>query len=114
MFERIEAIHMRHTKKLVAGSLIGLAACTPFALAPGAEQVRVTNVAGDVANCAAVGNLSVPKDADGLVDIGRALGQFKNQTVGLGGNVAFVTEGLISIPTAGVAYHCPARSGTGT
>jgi len=73
MFERIEAIQMRHTKKLVAGSLIGLAACTPF----------------------------------GLVDIGRALGQFKNQTVGLSGNVAFVTEGFPSIPSAGVAYHCP-------
>ena len=105
---------MRHTKKVVAGCLIGLAACTPLILAPGAAQVRVTSVAGDVVNCAAVGNLRVSKDADGLVDIAHALGQFKNQTVGLGGNVAFVTEGMPSIPTAGVAYHCPTRSGAGT
>jgi hypothetical protein len=28
--------------------------------------------------------------------------------------VAFVTEGTPGVPTAGVAYHCPARSGAGT
>jgi hypothetical protein len=28
--------------------------------------------------------------------------------------VAFVTEGMLDIPTAGVAYHCPSRPGAGT
>jgi hypothetical protein len=105
---------MRHAKRFVAGCLIGLAACTPFVLAPGAEQVRVTNVAGEVVDCAPVGNLRVPKDASGLLDVAHALGQLKNQAVGLGGNVAFVTEGTPGMPTAGVAYHCPSRSGAGT
>jgi hypothetical protein len=100
--------------RFVAGCVIGLAACTPFVLAPGAEQVRVTNVAGDVVDCAPVGNLRVPKDAGGVVDAAHALDQLKNQTVGLGGNVAFVTEGMLDIPTAGVAYHCPSRLGAGT
>ena len=105
---------MRHTKWFVAGCLVGLASCTPVVLAPGAEQVRVTNVAGDVVDCAPVGNLRVPKDANGVVDFVHALGQLKNQTVGLGGNLAFVTEGTPSVPAAGVAYHCPSQSGAGT
>jgi hypothetical protein len=105
---------MRHAKCFVAGCLVGLAACTPVLLAPGAEQVRVTNVATDVVDCAPVGNLRVPKDVNGAVDFVHALGQLKNQAVGLGGNLAFVTEGTPSVPTAGVAYHCPSRSGAGT
>jgi hypothetical protein len=38
----------------------------------------------------------------------------KNQTVGLGGNAAFVTEGTLRMPQAGVAYKCPSRSGAGS
>jgi hypothetical protein len=105
---------MRHTKSLLAVCLFGIPACTPFVLAPGAEQVRVTNVSTDVVDCAPVGNIQVPKDANGLVDIGHTVGQLKNQTIGLGGNVAFVTEGTPSFPTAGVAYHCPSRAVSGT
>jgi hypothetical protein len=99
---------MVHFKWLVVGSLIGLPACVPFfALAPGAELVRVTNVPADVAGCAPVGNIQVPRSADGLVAIHHALGQMKNQAVGFGGNAAFVTEGTLGIPLAGVAYLCP-------
>jgi hypothetical protein len=107
---------MHHTKVFVAACLAGLSACTPlsFALAPGAEQVQVTNVAADVSNCTPVGNVEVPKDADGFVAVGYASGQLKNQTVGLGGNVAFVTDGTLSIPQAGIAYRCPSQAGAGT
>ena len=104
---------MRHTKTLMSGCLMSLAACTPFVLAPGAAEVRVTNLPADAVGCAPVGNIRVQKDANGLVDISRAGGQLKNQTVGLGGNLAFITEGSPGMPMAGVAYNCPARSPAG-
>ena len=100
---------MLHIKWLVVGCLSGLSACSlvPFALAPGAEQVRVTNVAADVAGCAPVGNIQLSRDADGFVPIAHAVGKLKNQAIGFGGNVAFVTDGTPDFPTAGIAYHCP-------
>jgi len=76
-------------------------------LAPGADQVRLTNKAADVGMCKALGNIQVPKNDNGLVDGGSAQNQFRNQVVGLGGNVALVTEGFLSIPIVGIAYHCP-------
>jgi hypothetical protein len=54
----------------------------------------------------AVGNLQVPKNELGNVDLLNAQAQFRNQTVGLGGNAAFVTEGSVNTPVVGVAYHC--------
>jgi hypothetical protein len=83
--------------------------CTPaqFNLAPGAADVRVTNSVADVNGCAPVGNIELPKDGKGLLDDpNHALGQLKNQVVGLGGNAAFVSEGTLAIPQAGVAYRC--------
>ena len=76
-------------------------------LAPGADQIRLTNKASDVGSCKALGNIQVPKNAQGLVDGASAQNQFRNQAVGLGSNVALVTEGFISIPVAGIAYRCP-------
>jgi hypothetical protein len=76
-------------------------------LAPGADQVRLTNKPADVEVCKALGNIQVPKDNQGLVDGASAQNQFRNQAVGLGGNVALVTEGFVSTPVAGIAYHCP-------
>jgi hypothetical protein len=84
---------------------IFLGACVT--LAPGADQVRITNKASDVATCKALGNIQVPKSAQGLVDGASAQNQFRNQAVGLGSNVALVTEGFESIPVAGIAYRCP-------
>jgi hypothetical protein len=98
---------MRQPKVLIVCCLSGLAACTPLVLAPGAAQVQVTNKARDVAGCAPVGNLRVPKDANGLLDAYRAVDHIKNQTIGLGGNVAVGTEGTLRMPQVGVAYKCP-------
>lgn len=102
---------MSHTKIVIALCLAALWSCAPlpFALAPGAEQVLVTNVAADVAGCATVGNIQVPRDGDGFVRVNFALGQMKNQAIGLGGNAVFVTDGTTKIPEAGVAYQCPER-----
>ena len=105
---------MRQPKVFIVCCLSGLTACTPFVLAPGAAQVQVTNEARDVAGCAPVGNLRVPKDTNGLLDAYRAVDHMKNETIGLGGNVALVTEGTPRMPQVGVAYKCPSRSGAGS
>ena len=107
---------MSYTKLLVALCMAALWGCAPlpFAFAPGAEQVLVTNVAADVAGCATVGNILVPRDGDGFVRVNFALGQLKNQAIGLGGNAVFVTDGTLKIPEAGVAYHCPESKSAGT
>jgi hypothetical protein len=105
---------MRQFKLLTACCLSGLAACTSLVLAPGAEQVLVTKAPAEVAGCAPVGNLQVPKDTSGAIDAHRAVAYLKNQTVGLGGNAALVTDGSLRLPVAGVAYKCPSRSGAGS
>ncbi|HWW81837.1 MAG TPA: hypothetical protein VNY82_19705 [Steroidobacteraceae bacterium] len=76
-------------------------------LAPGADQVRITKNTSDVSACKALGNIQVPRDDQGLVDGAAAQNQFRNQAVGLGSNVALVTEGFVSIPVAGIGYRCP-------
>jgi hypothetical protein len=74
------------------------------ALAPGADRVHIAKSASDVANCSAVGNIKVPRDAQGQVDVVNSDTEFRNQTVGFGGNTAFVTSSLLG---EGVAYRCP-------
>lgn len=90
---------------LATASALLVGACVT--LAPGANQVRLTNKPADVTLCKALGNIQVPRNEQGLVDGASAQNQFRNQVVGLGGNVALVTEGFLSIPVAGIAYHCP-------
>ena len=85
-----------------------LTACSTIASVPGSESVRITKNPSDVAACTAVGNIKVPVNpSTGTVDIGNAATQFRNQTIGLGGNTGFVTEGVGSVPAEGVAYRCP-------
>jgi hypothetical protein len=75
--------------------------------APGADKVRITKAASDVSSCTAVGNLKVPRNAGGNVDIANAETEFRNQTVGLGGNTAFETSAALGVPVEGIAYRCP-------
>jgi hypothetical protein len=84
---------------LIASAIL---VCACVTLAPGADQVRLTNKPADVGVCKALGNIQVPKNDQGLVDGASAQNQFRNQTVGLGGNVALVTEGFVSIGGSGV------------
>ena len=79
-----------------------LTACV--SLAPGADKVRITNHASDVAACNAVGNINLPRNAQGQIDSLDADTEFRNQTVGLGGNTAFVTSTVLG---QAVAYRCP-------
>ena len=80
---------------------MGLASgCKTMVLAPGAEQVKVTRNSADVAGCRTVGNVSIDPNSNQL----DWDAQVRNKTLGLGGNVLFVT----SVPDAreGVAYRC--------
>ena len=85
-----------------AGMAILVAACVT--LAPGADKVHVTDKASDVANCTAVGNLTIPRDAQGQPDLVNADTEYRNQTVGLGGNTALVTSSMLG---QGIGYRCP-------
>jgi hypothetical protein len=82
-----------------------LTACV--SLAPGADKVQITRNPSDVAKCSAVGNVRVPIESQGQLDIADADTRFRNQVIGLGGNTAFVTSSSLGIPVQGVAYRCP-------
>jgi hypothetical protein len=89
--------------RLAAVAVIGLgtAGCATVALAPGAEKVKLTKNAGDVASCKAVGNVKSP-----LVGYEGTNATLQNQALGLGGNTVFVT-GPAGESVAGIAYSCP-------
>ncbi len=100
---------MPHSLKLgyiVIGAAV-LNGCASVTLAPGAEEVRLTDKASEVIMCKSRGSITVPKNEHGLVDISVAQKQFRNQAVSLNANVGLVTEGLMRFPSAGVAYRCP-------
>jgi hypothetical protein len=89
--------------RLTAIAVIGLgtAGCVTVARAPGAEKVKITKEAGDVASCKAVGNVKSP-----LIGYDATNATLQNQALGLGGNTVFVT-GAAAESVAGVAYSCP-------
>jgi hypothetical protein len=70
-----------------------------MALAPGADRVKLTHNATDVAGCKAVGNVSWVPDRDDPRFFETLL---RNRTVGLDGNTVFLTTSI-----EGVAYRCP-------
>ena len=84
---------MHFVRLLITASVCALlSACVT--LAPGADKVRVTKNPADVSTCSAVGNIKVPRDEQGQVDIFNADAALRNQTIGLGGNTAFETSEL--------------------
>jgi hypothetical protein len=89
---------------IASGTLI--VGCTTLAVAPGAEKVRLTSNAADVTTCKAVGNIKVPEISPGVVSPYVAQTQFRNLAVGLGSDVALVTQGSISVPVTGIGYRC--------
>jgi hypothetical protein len=94
---------MTTNRRLAAVAIIGLgtAGCATVALATGAENVKITHNANDVASCKAVGNvkalLAGPEATNATL---------QNQAFGLGGNTVFET-GIDGNSMAGVAYSCP-------
>jgi hypothetical protein len=82
-------------------SLFGCVWPQPVPLAPGADQVRITRNAADVASCAAVGNID-----SRMTGIPTQIPpQMQNQAVGLGGNVVLDTS-VVGTTTTGVIYRC--------
>ena len=100
-------VHAPSVRLGLVAAAIGATLCGCVSPAPGADKVRITKSASDVSTCTAVGNIAVPTDANGNVDIANAATEFRNQVVGLGGNVGLVTYGLMGAPAQGVAYRCP-------
>ena len=84
-----------------AALLISIAesACVSAPQAPGADLVKITRSAADLAGCAAMGNIDFS-----------AGGEPRNLAVGLGGNVVFDTtpSGAAALGnwTTGIVYRC--------
>lgn len=96
-----------NTRVLVGATAVAISLVACVSLAPGADKVRITKNASDVGNCSAVGNIRVPIETQGQLDIADADTRFRNQVIGLGGNAAFVTSSSLGIPVEGIAYRCP-------
>ncbi len=77
--------------------------CVTAPLAPGADKVKLTQNAADVAGCKAVGNVSTEYDVWHPQWVEASL---RNKTVGLDGNALFLTLGTAG-RKEGVAYRCP-------
>jgi hypothetical protein len=94
---------MTTSRWLAAIAVIGLgtAGCVTVALAPGAENVKITKKASDVASCKTVGNVKAQPLGPEATNA-----TLQNQALGLGGNTIFVT-GADAVSVAGVAYSCP-------
>jgi hypothetical protein len=94
---------------LPVGVLVSMLACGCVAkelAVPGADAIRLTRIAGEVANCTAVGNVKAHLSEQGPIVGDEA--KFRNQVIGFGGNTGFVTlDGAYGTPAEGVAYRCP-------
>jgi hypothetical protein len=86
---------LRLTLAAVVLIVCSCAARVPRALAPGADRVKFTQNAADVAGCKVVGNVSTVPSFD-------REDQLRNRAVGLDGNTVFLTSAV-----EGVAYRCP-------
>ena len=91
---------------VAAASATLIVGCATVVVAPGADKVRLTSKAADVVACKAVGNIKTPEVSPGLVSIAYAETQFRNLAVGLGSDIALVTEGSVSVPVEGIGYRC--------
>jgi len=69
-------------------------------LAPGADQVKTTQNPADVVSCGVVGNVDGVEGTLQPTAV-NVLHQIQNKTIGLGGNVVFLTTSY-----QGIAYKC--------
>ena len=99
----------RFCARLAAMVWIGAAVsgCVTTTLAPGADHVKLTQNASEVAACTATGNITVPRDASGQLDVANAEADVRNQAIGFGANAVLVTGSRVGVPATGVAYRCP-------
>lgn len=95
-------------KWFVAAMCAAAAGCSNVALAPGADQVRSTTDAGDVAACASLGELATPP---AMATDGDAQRQLQNETAALGGDVLLFTSPMLR---SGAAYRCSKAAAAGS
>jgi hypothetical protein len=99
---------MRRTTDLARTSAVIFAmllfsGCKTVTPAPGSDKVHVTKNPADVAACKPLGNIAVPKSLSDTGGPGAEVTDFRNRTIGLGGNTALITS---TMPLEGIAYHC--------
>ena len=87
----------------LAAVVLMTSSCVTAPLAPGADKVKLTQDAADVAGCKPVGNVSTEYDLWHPQWVEASL---RNKTVGLDGNALFLTLGTAG-RRGGVAYRCP-------
>jgi hypothetical protein len=98
---------MRTSRTVSLAAICAILCNACVTLAPGADKVRLTKNASDVATCTAVGNVNASEGVQGPSQIVDASTEFRNQALGLGGNVVYVTLATLGVPDEGVVYRCP-------
>jgi len=98
---------MKAIWRLALSAMCALLLNACVSLAPGADKVRFTRNSSDVSTCTAVGNINVSAGVQGPSQVVDNSSELRNQAVGLGGNVVFVTVATLGVPAEGVVYHCP-------
>lgn len=98
---------MRISRVLTLAIICALLLDACVSLAPGADKVRFTKNQSDVSGCTAVGNVDVSGGMQGPSELVDGPKEVRNQAVGLGGNVVFVTQATLGVPAQGVIYRCP-------
>jgi hypothetical protein len=89
---------------LLAAAIALCPGCANTPLAPGADKVKITRSADDVASCKPVGNIRL--DCENTINVGTEP-IVRNRAIGLGGNTVFVTAGTLGAICGGVVYSCP-------
>jgi hypothetical protein len=97
-------MRIRHVSFLTFCAVLVSACVTP---APGSERVGITKDASEVSACTAVGNVNTLGGPQGPSQIADSSTELRNQALGFGGNVVFVTSSTLNVPNEGVAYSCP-------
>jgi hypothetical protein len=98
---------MRSSRMLALATIYTLLLEACVSLAPGADKVRFTKNPSDVSACAVVGNVNVSGAVQGPSELVDGPKEVRNQAIGLGGNVVFVTQATLGVPAQGVIYRCP-------
>jgi hypothetical protein len=94
---------------MLASAMLVTSSCVTQTLAPGADRVKLTREASDVAGCKVVGNVSGVWGSGKDEYISETV--LRNRAVGLDGNTVLVTFWQWTLtqelPREGVAYRCP-------
>lgn len=93
---------------IVVACLLAAVGCVTVVSAPGADQVRLTEIPAEVTGCTPMGNIqplpNMPASSARIM--------FRNRVIGFGGNTGLITRYIFAEPIEGIAYRCPAGTRT--